>query len=652
MADNESGQVLLSAQDVSKSFGSQPVLDVVSLSIHENERLGLIGRNGTGKSTLLKILAGRETADTGIVTRQTGLSVAMMGQDCALPTEQTVGEALQEATRRWRDLAERHATLAERLSDDLPDDTRRKLQREFDEVDHQALLHNVWETDARTARMSAALRLPAEDRTIGKLSGGEARRVDLAATLLGEPDVLLLDEPTNHIDADSAMWIEKYLAGYTGACVLVTHDRYFLDQVVTRIVEIDRSRLLSFPGNYEQFLDYKAQILEVEARTESARQSELRRELVWLRRGPKARTTKAKSRVDRVEALAAQAPPEIPVDARFEIPQPHRLGNRVIEAEQLKCVADGRVLFDKLSLILQRGMRLGIAGPNGCGKTTLVRVLMRQQRPDAGEVRVGELTEFLYVDQAHEEIDPSRSVLDFVSGGSNYWDVGEKRIYVPGYLERLLFDMDSVRAPMRNLSGGERNRVMLAKKLLRGGNVLVLDEPTNDLDLSTLRVLEEAILAFDGCAILVSHDRYFLNRLCTHLIVFEEGKTQPYFSAGNYDDYLRVREEQAAAERARTAGDRKAVQAGGGPAQAAASTGNGAKGLTYNEKRELAAMEADIEAAEAEVARIEAEMAAPEFYSQPHDDVRVVLDALDNAKKKSAALYARWEELEARVEKN
>ncbi len=644
MPDNDIGQVLLSAQDVTKSFGSQPVFEHISISVHQRERLGLIGRNGSGKSTLLKILAGLDAPDTGTVTRQAGISVAMLGQDCTLPPDQTVGQALQEATRAWRDLAARHAHLAERLASPLPDAEHARLQSEFEDVDHRARLHNAWEADAHASRMAAALRLPGEGRVIGTLSGGELRRVDLAVTLLSEPDVLLLDEPTNHIDTDSAMWIEKFLAGYSGACVLVTHDRYFLDQVVTRIVELDRNRLLSFPGNYEHFLDYKTQILEVEARTESARQTELRRELVWLRRGPKARTTKAKARVDRVEALAAQAPPEIPVDARFEIPVPHRLGNRVLEAEQLRCNVDGRVLFEKLSIILQPGMRLGIAGPNGSGKTTLLRVLMGGQKPDFGAVRIGDLTQFLYVDQAHEDIDPARSVIDFVSEGAHYWEVGARRIYVPGYLERLLFDMDSVRSPMRNLSGGERNRVILARKLLRGGNVLVLDEPTNDLDLGTLRVLEEAILAFDGCAILVSHDRYFLNRLCTHLIVFEEGRTQPYFSAGNYDDYLRHREHRDAADRAIAEAAKPAVE----KSRTRPDAGNGLKPLTYKEKRELEGIEQTIHAAEAEVARLEAQITAPDFYNQPHETTREVLAALDTARATAHALYDRWQELEGR----
>lgn len=644
MPHNDIGQVLLSAQDVTKSFGSQPVFERISISLHEHERLGLIGRNGSGKSTLLKIIAELDAPDSGTVTRQAGISVAMLGQDCTLPPDQTVGRALQEATRPWRDLATRHAHLAEQLASHLPGAEHARLQREFEQVDHRARLHNVWEADAHAARMAAALRLPAEDRVIGTLSGGELRRVDLAVTLLNEPDVLLLDEPTNHIDTNSAIWIEKFLSGYTGACILVTHDRYFLDQIVTRIVELDRTRLLSFPGNYEQFLEYKTQILEVEARTEAARQAELRRELVWLRRGPKARTTKAKARVDRVEALAAQAPPEIPVDARFEIPVPHRLGNRVLEAEQLRSNAGGRVLFDKLSLILQPGMRLGIAGPNGSGKTTLLRVLMGKQKPDFGEVRIGDLTQFLYVDQAHEDINPAQSVIDFVSEGAHYWEVGNRRIYVPGYLERLLFDMDSVRSPMRNLSGGERNRVILAKKLLRGGNVLVLDEPTNDLDLGTLRVLEEAILAFDGCAILVSHDRYFLNRLCTHLIVFEEGRTQPYFSAGNYDDYLRHHEQRDTTERAKS----QTAQPNPEKPRTQQRSTNGLKPLTYMEKRELEGIEDAIHAAEAEVARLEAEISAPDFYTRPHQSTRETLIALDTAKANVHTLYDRWQELEAR----
>ncbi len=645
MADVNVGQVLLSAQNVSKSFGSQPVLDEVSLSLHEGERLGLIGRNGSGKSTLLRILAGLEKTDTGQVTRRQGLSVGVLTQTCALPPEQTVRDALREAIGPWLELAERHAALGERLGHELPPAEHDRLQHEFEDANHLAQLHNVWEAEARAARMASVLGLPPEDAGLGDLSGGELRRVDIAATLLREPDVLLLDEPTNHIDTESAMWIEQFLKTYTGSCVLITHDRYFLDQVVTRIVEMDRRRLYSFPGNYENFLEYKSQILNTEARTESARQSELRRELVWLRRGAKARRTKEQSRVRRVEAMIADTGPEVVVETTFEIPQPQRLGDRVIDAEKIGFSIDGRTLFDKLTLLMQRGMRVGVAGQNGCGKTTLLRILMGEQSPKMGTVKVGDSVKFLYIDQTHEDIDPRQSVLDFVSGGSNYFDTGVRRIYIPGYLERLLFDMDSVRAPMRNLSGGERNRVILAKKLLQGGNVLAFDEPTNDLDLATLRVLEEAILAFEGCALLVSHDRFFLNRVCTHMIVFE-GNDKVYCSAGNYDDYLayRLRREEDMKNAAGVARPAAAP-----PAKTAAPSGNGAKPLSFHEKKELAGMHDAIEAADAEIARLETELGAPGFYSQPHAAVRTVTSSLEAAKGKAAALYARWEELEARA---
>lgn len=640
------GQVLLSVQNVSRSFGSQPVLDNVSVSVHEAERLGLVGRNGSGKSTLLRILMGLDTPDSGQVTRKQGLTVKLLTQTCALPKEQTVGAALWDANARWHDLAARHSQLGERLGDDLPAAEHARVQREFEEVDHLAQLHDVWQADARAARLASALRLPGEDAVLGKLSGGELRRVDIAVTLLTEPDVLLLDEPTNHIDAESAMWIEQYLSGYPGSCVLVTHDRYFLDKCVSRIVEMDRRRLYSFPGNYEQFLEYKAQILDVEARTESARQSEIRHELVWLRRGAKARRTKEQARVRRVEALIADQGPEVVIEPSFEIPLPQRLGDRVIDAEQIAYKIGGRTLFDKLTLIMQRGMRVGIAGPNGCGKTTLLRVLMGQEKPQVGTIKIGDSVQFLYIDQTHADIDLKQSVIEFVSGGAHYWDVGEKRVYVPGYLERLLFDMDSVRAPMRNLSGGERNRVVLAKKLLQGGNVLAFDEPTNDLDLATLRVLEEAILVFEGCALLVSHDRYFLNRVCTHMIVFE-GDGKVYCSAGNYDDYLAYRERRDEAARDGVVAEKPLTILPG--SSGAPKNGSTVKPLSYMEKKELAGIQKAIEAAEAEVAQLEAEVATPEFYTQPHDAVRAKLAVLDEAKAKAQTLYSRWEELEARA---
>jgi ATP-binding cassette subfamily F protein uup len=634
------GEAVLSAQKIVKGYGAQPVLNEVSITIHDGERIGLIGRNGSGKSTLLRILAGRDEPDEGFVTRRQGLRVGLLAQDCRLDPAKTVGQVLEDVQREIRALCEEYASLGHRLAESSPETPERKrIEARHAALRHEVELTGAWNLDTEIQRISAALDLPAPDRIVGTLSGGELRRLDLAATILAHPDVLLLDEPTNHVDTRSVEWIETFLASYSGSCVLVTHDRYFLEQVVSRIVEIDTNRLFSFPGNYQRFLEYKTQIQTVEVRTEESRQGILRRELAWLRRGPKARSTKQQARIKRYTQLAEQAGPVRALELAFEIPEPPRLGKRVIEADGITFAYGDKVLFRDFSMIVQKGMRIGVIGPNGCGKSTFLRTLMGQVPPKKGRVLIGDTTEFLYVDQSHETINPESSILDFVSNGAHYWEVNGRRLYVPSYLERFLFDHDSIRMPMRNLSGGERNRIEIAKKLLQGGNVLVLDEPTNDLDLPTLRVIEEAIAAFDGCALLVSHDRYFLNRLCTHVVSFEGGGNL-VLVAGNYDDYLLYKDKQreVVCELARPAKKRAPDK----PPDRNVSR------LTYRERQELAGMERSIEAAEAEAAHLETVLHQDGFYQQEYAAVQVTLKTFTEAKERVEALYARWQELERR----
>ncbi|HNT89104.1 MAG TPA: ATP-binding cassette domain-containing protein, partial [Candidatus Hydrogenedentes bacterium] len=432
------------------------------------------------------------------------------------------------------------------------------------------------------------------------------------------------------------------LAAYAGTCVLVTHDRYFLDRIVTRIVEIEFGRLYSFPGAYSDFLDYKACVEDVRARTDANRRALMRNELAWLRRGARARTTKQKARIQRFEALEEQGPPPRNREFAFEIPAPTRLSKSILTARHVAHGYGDAVLFRDFNLIMQHGMRVGVIGENGCGKTTLLRVLMGTEAPHKGQVIVGDTTQYLYVDQNHAEVNPAQTVLQFVSDGQRYWDIAPRRIYVPAYLERFLFDKSSVDTPMGNLSGGERNRLDIARRLLRGGNFLVFDEPTNDLDLYTLRVLEEAVLDFDGCAIIVSHDRYFLNRVCTHLLVFETGGHIVHIT-GNYDDYLLYCERKRAEAASEQGDTKKSAQARDD------APGPRSPRLTYLEKKELDGIEDAIAAAEAERRRLEETLGDPAFYRRNPGDIRETLGALEAAKAHIDALYARWEELDARA---
>ncbi|MBA3386044.1 MAG: ATP-binding cassette domain-containing protein [Chthoniobacterales bacterium] len=618
------GLSIASASELTVRYGTQSVLDRASLTIIEGQRVGLVGRNGSGKSTFLQIIAGTRPPDSGELTLRRDLVVGYMPQVFDLNDSRTVHENILSGAERVLDrIAEYErappkSALAGRL---------------LGEIEHA----DGWDLEHRVQALIGNLHAPAADRIVATLSGGEKRRVALCRTLLARPDFLLLDEPTNHLDTESIEWLEEFLARYAGTCLFVTHDRYFLDRVATRIVELSRGKFHGYEGNYTDYLLARAQRQAVEEMQERKRQKFLKRELEWVRRGPQARRTKSVDRIERYFETAAQEAPEPELDPELIIPPGPKLANRVIELREVAVDLGGRTLFEDLTLNLAAGERLGIVGRNGLGKSSLLKVMLGQLAPSRGEVAIGSRTEINYIDQNRMQLDDEKTVWEEVSDGSEVVRLGEESVTLRGYLRRFLFTEDRINARISQLSGGERSRVLLAKILKRGGNVLMLDEPTNDLDLGTLRLLEEALVAFRGTVIAVSHDRYFLNRVCTSILAFEgDGAVQ--YSPGNYDRYLERRAPRRSTE--------KAFPEAGGRGKPVEREVPKARKLKWKEARELESMEGAIQAAEKEAARLEELFAAPDFYKRTKDEWSEIEAALGHARARVAHLYARWEELE------
>ncbi len=606
-------------------YGVQTILSHATLAINEGDRIGLVGRNGTGKSTFLRMMAGVLAPDAGQIIRRRELIVGYLPQDFQLDDAKTVEANILTGAQAVLDLIAEYETVSP------------ESDRSGELLDHINHLDG-WDVEHRTAALINHLSAPAADRLAGDLSGGEKRRVALCRALLAKPDLLILDEPTNHLDVQSIEWLEDFLKLYPGTCLFVTHDRYFLDRVANRIVELANGAFFSHQGNYTAFLERKALRQANEEAQEAGRQKFLKRELEWVRRGAPARTTKSRDRVDRYHELAGQAAPEQELDMDLIIPPAPKMANRIIELKEVGMDLGGRTLFNGVNLKLEAGQRLGIVGRNGLGKTTLLRIMLGLLPPTRGESILGTRTIINYVDQGRLLLDEEKTVFEEVGEGSEWVQLGAEQVSIRGYLTRFLFSGEQVNSKIRLLSGGERSRVILAKILKRGGNVIVLDEPTNDLDLATLRVLEEALVAFGGVVVAVSHDRYFLNRVCTSILAFE-GNGQLYSDVGNYDDYLAKRAAHAA-EAARW----QAQVASQKPAAKPAATA--ARKLTYKETQEFETAEARIQTAEENVARLETLFADPTFYQTHRDRLKAMEAELDAARKEVARLYARWEELE------
>lgn len=525
---------------VSKIYPPQKkVLKDIYLSFFYGAKIGVLGLNGSGKSSLLRIIAGMDKEFLGEVVWSPGYTVGMLEQEPKLDPSKTVKEVVEEAVADTVNLLKEFEEINEKFMDpalmDDPDAMDKLITRQG-EVQEKLDAVNAWELDTMLDKAMDALRLPPSDANVANLSGGEKRRVALCRLLLQEPDVLLLDEPTNHLDAESVHWLEQHLQNYKGTVIAVTHDRYFLDNVAGWILELDRGEGIPWKGNYSSWLDQKQQRLKQEEKTESKRQKTLERELEWIRMSPKARQSKGKARLSAYDKLVGEESKEREAKLELFIPPGPRLGAKVIEVNNVSKAFGDKLLFENLSFSLPQGGIVGIIGPNGAGKSTLFKLITGQEKADSGNFEVGETVKLAYVDQEHDALDPNKTVYQLISDGNELMKLGNKEVNSRAYVSKFNFAGSDQEKKVGVLSGGERNRVHLAITLKEGGNLLLLDEPTNDLDVNTLRSLEEALENFGGCAVIISHDRWFLDRICTHILAFE-GDSQVYWFEGNFSDY-------------------------------------------------------------------------------------------------------------------
>lgn len=528
-------QIIYSMSKVGKAYKQKYVLKDISLSYFYGAKIGVLGLNGSGKSTLLRIMAGVDNNYLGEVTLSKGYSVGYLEQEPELEADKTVKEIVEQGVQKTVDLLKEFDEVNNKFAEPMSDDEMNKLLEKQAKLQDQLDACNAWDLDSRLELAMDSLRCPPADQKVGVLSGGEKRRVALCRLLLSEPDILLLDEPTNHLDAETVWWLERHLQQYKGTVIAVTHDRYFLDNVAGWILELDRGQGIPFQGNYTDWLEAKTKRLGQEEKAESKRQKLLKEELEWIRSNPKARQTKNKARIKNYdERLKIQKEKRVETNELYIPPGP-RLGDVVIDAQEISKAYGERLLYENLNFQLPPGGIVGIIGPNGAGKTTLFRMITEQEEPTSGTFKVGETVKLSYVDQGRE-LDPDASIYDVISGGTEFIKMGDKEINSRAYIGRFNFTGEDQKKKVSELSGGERNRVHLASVLKEGGNVLLLDEPTNDLDVNTLQALESALIDFPGCAVVISHDRYFIDRLATHILAFE-GDSQVVWFEGNFSDY-------------------------------------------------------------------------------------------------------------------
>ncbi|OBH11308.1 MULTISPECIES: energy-dependent translational throttle protein EttA [unclassified Mycobacterium] len=544
-------EFIYTMKKVRKAHGDKVILDDVTLSFYPGAKIGVVGPNGAGKSSVLRIMAGLDKPNNGEAFLATGASVGILQQEPPLNEEKTVRGNVEEGLGDIKVKLDRFNEVAELMATDYSDELMEEMGRLQEELDHA----DAWDLDSQLEQAMDALRCPPPDEPVTNLSGGERRRVALCKLLLSKPDLLLLDEPTNHLDAESVQWLEQHLAAYPGAVLAVTHDRYFLDNVAQWILELDRGRAYPYEGNYSTYLEKKAERLSVQGRKDAKLQKRLTEELAWVRQGAKARQAKNKARLQRYEEMAAEAEKTRKLDfEEIQIPVGPRLGNLVVEVDHLDKGYDGRTLIKDLSFTLPRNGIVGVIGPNGVGKTTLFKTIVGLEQPDSGTVKVGETVKLSYVDQSRAGIDPKKTVWEVVSDGLDYIEVGQNEIPSRAYVSAFGFKGPDQQKPAGVLSGGERNRLNLALTLKEGGNLLLLDEPTNDLDVETLGSLENALEKFPGCAVVISHDRWFLDRTCTHILAWEgdeDNEAKWFWFEGNFGAYEENKVERLGADAAR-----------------------------------------------------------------------------------------------------
>jgi len=604
-------------------FGEQVILDKASLSVHDGDRIGLVGRNGAGKSTFLKIISGLLPADSGEVAKKKDLIVGLLSQEFTLDEYKNVYENILDG-----------AVLELNLIKEYENTSFDAAHKHH--LEEKILRLDSWNLEKRIKMLIDSLDAPAADRDIKTLSGGEKRRVALCRALISKPDLLILDEPTNHLDTKSIEWLEDFLAKYNGTCIFVTHDRYFLDRIANRIVELSSGVFYSHQGNYTEYLINKSERQAIKEVEERKRQMFLRRELEWVRRGPKARRTKAKSRLDNYQEVASQNDFEVELDVELIIPPAERLGKKVLEFKDVGIKLGEIYLFQNFNFIFEPGRKIGVVGQNGVGKTTLLKMILGSMLPTMGKMEVGETTQFNYVDQARLLLNDNDTVIKAIGDGNETVRFGKQQLSIWTYLRRFLFTDDRINTLVGRLSGGEKSRLTLAKILCNGGNFLILDEPTNDLDLPTLRILEEALLAFDGCVIVVSHDRYFLNRICDGILALE-GNEEIFYSEGGYDFYIekkKKREQSLKELKTKEITEDSRIR-------------NKQKKLSYKDSLELDQIEGKIVQAESEIEEIEKIYSSPDFFEKYAAQTNELNTKLENAKEKVKKLYNRWEELES-----